>query len=274
MTNTAKARPPVRFRTVEVSDPLYEVDGLRTVTVKSPALGRRADVTVAVPHGVTGPLPAAILLHGVYGSHWAWTGKGGAHRTLTRLVGSGEIAPMVLVMPSDGLFGDGSGYVRASTEDAEAWIVEEVPRIAALAVPGAGEAGLCIGGLSMGGYGALRLAGLHADRYAAAAGMSSITDLAQMRYFVEEDVAASYAVEAGQETVASVLRNAAGRLPSIHIDCGADDPLIEPNRALHHELDDAGIDHEYVELEGGHSWEYWSTNLEPVLRFFDRALQP
>jgi len=37
--------------TVELSDPRFERDGLRLVTVKSPPLGRRADVTVYVPPG-------------------------------------------------------------------------------------------------------------------------------------------------------------------------------------------------------------------------------
>ena len=69
------------FRRIEISEPQYESEGLRHVTVKSAALGRRADVTLWIPDKTTGPVPLVILLHGVYGSHWAWAGKGGAHRT-------------------------------------------------------------------------------------------------------------------------------------------------------------------------------------------------
>ncbi|HET7222791.1 MAG TPA: esterase, partial [Rhodanobacteraceae bacterium] len=60
MKNTA-------FRTIEVSDPAITADGLEFVTVKSRALGRRADVTLYVPpaaRGVAG-LPIVMLLHGV-----------------------------------------------------------------------------------------------------------------------------------------------------------------------------------------------------------------
>ena len=102
------------FRTFELSDPRFESEGLRHITVKSRALRGRGDMTLFVPRGAEQMLnlPLAILLHGVYGSHWAWTRSGGVHRTLTRLIDSGGITPIALVMPSDGLWGDGSGYVR------------------------------------------------------------------------------------------------------------------------------------------------------------------
>ena len=61
------------FATVELSDPRFERDGLRVVTVKSAALGRRGDVSVYVPPGGSEPLPLVILLHGVNGSHWSWS---------------------------------------------------------------------------------------------------------------------------------------------------------------------------------------------------------
>ncbi|HVX98096.1 MAG TPA: esterase family protein, partial [Polyangia bacterium] len=67
------------FATVELSDPRFERDSLRFVTVKSAALGRRADLSVFVPTGGSDPMPLVILLHGVNGSAWSWSLKGGAH---------------------------------------------------------------------------------------------------------------------------------------------------------------------------------------------------
>ena len=71
------------FRSIELSDPRIPVDGLRFATLKSPALRQRADVTwYATPGAETATdLPIVVLLHGVYGSHWAWAMKGDAHRT-------------------------------------------------------------------------------------------------------------------------------------------------------------------------------------------------
>lgn len=50
------------------------IDPFQILTVKSPSLNKRADITVFNPktkevHGKS--LPLVILLHGVYGSHWA-----------------------------------------------------------------------------------------------------------------------------------------------------------------------------------------------------------
>src|SRR6185436_1663955 len=115
---------PSRFATIDMSDPLYEWDHLRFLTFKSPVLQGRGDVTLFVPPDTQSAtsLPMAILLHGVYGSHWNWALKGGAHRTALEMVASGEVPPMVLVMPSDGLWGDGSSYIAHTATDYAAWI--------------------------------------------------------------------------------------------------------------------------------------------------------
>src|SRR5947209_15553592 len=125
------------FRTIETSNPGLETEGLRFVTVKSPALRQRADLTLFVPRqaATARDVSVVILLHGVYGSHWAWALKGGAHRTAARLIDAGEIPPMILVMPSDGLWGDGSGYLPHQARDFEHWTAEEVPRAVQEALP-------------------------------------------------------------------------------------------------------------------------------------------
>jgi dipeptidyl aminopeptidase/acylaminoacyl peptidase len=142
------------FRTLEVSDPALAPPGLRFVTVKSAALGQRADVLLFVPPQAAAlqGVPLVLLLHGVHGSHWAWAFQGGAHLTAQRLIDAGEIPPMVLAMPSDGLWGDGSGYVCHAEQDFERWIVDEVPAVARAASSACTVASpLCIAGLSMGG---------------------------------------------------------------------------------------------------------------------------
>src|SRR5687768_5078054 len=126
------------FRTIEIADPRFLYEGLVPVTFKSPSMHARVDTTLFVPKGLDGEenVPLVILLHGVYGSHWAWALKGGAHRTAARLISEGAIPPMVLAMPSDGLWGDGSGYVsHVGGTDYERYIVEEVPACVAEVVP-------------------------------------------------------------------------------------------------------------------------------------------
>ncbi|MCW5581113.1 MAG: esterase [Luteimonas sp.] len=267
------AAPP--FRTLELSDPVIDPRGLRFATVKSAALGQRADVTLWLPPGVEAQrdLPVAILLHGVYGSHWAWALKGDAHGAAARLVVAGDIPPLALLMPSDGLWGDGSGYVRHRTQDFERWIVEELPALARAAIPACSEASpLLVAGLSMGGFGALRLAGKHPRRFAAAAAHSTMTGVAQFDALLAES-RAGWSEDPRDADVFTALASAEAPLPPLRFDCGREDPFIDANRALHAALDGAGIAHQYAEHDGGHDWGYWSRHVGDTLRFFGAVLR-
>ncbi len=263
------------FHTVEISDPAYECEGLRLVTVKSRALGRRGDVTVWVPdtQHLSGLL---VLLHGVTGSHWVWPLKGGVHRTAQRMMDADEIAPMAIAMPSDGLLRDGSGYLTwPEAGDVERWIVDEVPAVARLAAPAlAADAPIAIGGLSMGGYGALRLGAKYPGRFRAISAHSSITDIDELPQFVEEPLTEYLALGPREElTVLHWLRVAGHRLPPLRFDCGVEDSLLAGNRTLHQALEHEGIPHEYTEYPGGHAWDYWQQHVAETLRFADRHFQ-
>jgi putative tributyrin esterase len=263
------------FRTLERSDPAIAAAGLEFATVKSRALGRRADVTLFVPPGMQGVAdrPMVVLLHGVFGSHWAWALKGRAHLTAARLIAEGALPPVALLMPSDGLWGDGSGYVKQDGGDAERWILDEVPALAREVAEGCTHRSpLLVAGLSMGGFGALRLAGKYPTRIAAAAALSAITDASQFDRLIEED-RAGWSAEPADRSVLAALTCASAPLPPIRIDCGRDDPYLEAHRELHAALLKAGITHRYGESEGAHDWSYWSVALEGVLRFFGEVLR-
>jgi enterochelin esterase-like enzyme len=263
------------FRSIERSDPAIPMDGLEFFTVKSRALRQRADVTLFVPPGAheVVDLPIVVLLHGVYGSHWAWALKGAAHLTAARLVAEGALPPVALLMPSDGLWGDGSGYVAHATQDFERWILDDVPALAIEAVAGCTpRSPLLVAGLSMGGFGAMRLAGRHPRRIAAAAAHSMVTHAAQFDALIEES-RAGWSDAPADRSVLAALTGASGPLPSLRFDCGRDDPYLAANRALHAALLQARIAHTYAEHDGGHDWDYWSSALEGTLRFFGGVLR-
>jgi S-formylglutathione hydrolase FrmB len=265
---------PPSFRTIELSDPAYESDGLRHVTVKSNALRRRADVTLWVPESCAeAPMPVIILMHGVYGSHWAWALKGGAHHTANQLIADGKLPPVVLAMPSDGLWGDGSCYLPHADADYESWIVDEVPTIAARVVPSVTDKSpLFIAGLSMGGYGAMRLGASYPHRFNGISAHSSACTFAQMDQFTEESGHDYQLLDKTPRNVIDAILGNRDRLPPLRFDCGLDDFLIEQNRELHQQLLAANVDHVYEEFPGEHNWDYWTTHIVDTFRFFAAIL--
>lgn len=260
------------FRTIELSDPPYEGNGLRFLTIKTPNLSGRGDICLFVPkveEGVTN-LPIYILLHGVYGSAWVWAMKGGAAKTAQRLIGANQIKPAIIAMPSDGLWGDGSAYFSHHNLHFDKWIVEDVPLAIKENIPAAGEhSDLCIGGLSMGGYGALMLGARFPMLFKAISGHSSITKLEQMAAFVEEPLEAYTSFTNLPDAIDAIKINQ-DHLPPLRFDCGTSDDLIAANRLLHQQLMDLNIAHTYQEFEGGHEWAYWQTHIVDTYLFFDQ----
>jgi S-formylglutathione hydrolase FrmB len=261
------------FATVEVTAADLREHGRVDATVFSRALGRRADCTFWIPeHAGERPLPLVILLHGVYGSHWAWWGSGGAHLVAADLVAARRLPACVLAMPSDGLLGHGSGYVAQPGADVPAWILDEVPTLAAMVEPAVDpRRQLALAGLSMGGFGALRLAAADASgRVVAAAGLSSITAIEQMALFGVHPL--PVVAGASDRSVIAAIDARTSLPPHLYLACGRDDLLIEHNRALHEALVARHCAHTWVEDEGTHEWDYWRRHLPAALEFVGSAL--
>ena len=266
-----------RFRTIEISNPAYQPPDLTYVTVKSSNLKGRGDCTFFIPPQISPAaesIPVVVLLHGVYGSHWAWTYNINVHHIASKLIEEGKIGPMVLVMPSDGLFADGSGYFNHGKQDFEKWIVKDVAAmILEVLKIDAKKMKLFLTGLSMGGYGALRLMAKYPKLFHAASGLSSITNLKDLLPFLAKDEQRYYSNKFKAEEVFDYLKKNRKKLPPFRFDCGTDDPLIKSNRLLHAKLVKEGIPHVYEEYSGGHSNDYWNQNIDKTLIFFDRILK-
>lgn len=264
-----------KFRTIGVSDPQFESNNLRFITVKTPNLKGRGDICVYVPQATraTDTLPIVMLLHGVYGSAWNWAYSAGLHLKVDDLIKKGELPPMILAMPSDGLWGDGSGYLQHNCHDFEKWIADDVPDAVIEVIKGAKEESpLFITGLSMGGFGALRIGAKYGKRFKAISGMSSITSLLQIKLFVEEALKNYSQNDIVDEDVYETMKHYRQNLPPVKFDCGLNDPLLKYNRDLHSRLEKAGIPHIYNEYPGDHEWAYWADHVIDSLKFFAAQL--
>lgn len=250
---------------LEVSAPVHDAHGLRFATVHSAALGGRGDVCL-YQAGEAEVLPVIVLLHGVYGSAWSWPLQGSAHVSLAAAVGRGEIPPCLLVTPSDGLYGLGSGYLPLAHGDYEGWIMRDLLMAVRQMVPQA-TGSLYLGGLSMGGFGALRLGAKYASEVAGIAAHSSITKMDDFPQFLN-GLPHDFEVSSEECDLLHWIRQAGEALPPLQFDCGVDDPLLESNRAFHSALHELGAAHEYYEHAGAHEWDYWSRHVADAYRFF------
>ncbi|RPD99101.1 esterase family protein [Aureibaculum marinum] len=270
MVNKEKSK----FRTTEISNPEFECNNLRFITVKTQNLKGRGDICVFVP-----PIkklqdtPIVTLLHGVYGSAWIWAHKAGVHFTAMKMINKGLIKPMVIAMPSDGLWGDGSGYLPHNNFNFENWIVKDVIDAVKETIDCTSDKSkLFISGLSMGGYGALRIGAKYPKNYVGISGHSSITNVNQMHLFVEEKESNYNQYDKISEDVFELMYQNKEELPPIRFDCGKNDLLIEYNRELHQKLKQSGVKHIYEEFEGEHEWSYWQKHIRNTLLFFNSVL--
>ena len=260
-----------RFKTLEISNPAFESNNLRFITVKTPNLKGRGDICVYVPPGLvsTDTLPVVILLHGVYGSAWSWSHNSGVHLKVHELIENGELPPMVIAMPSDGMWGDGSAFLPIDGYNFEKWIAEDVPDALAECIKGVNkQSPLFISGMSMGGFGALRIGAKYGYKFRAISGHSSITSLPQIKFFAEESLKKYSQDNVTDEDVFETFLRYRKQLPPVRFDCGAADLLINYNRSLHKKMDKEGMLHIYEENPGGHEWSYWAKHIIQSLKFF------
>jgi S-formylglutathione hydrolase FrmB len=179
----------------------------------------------------------------------------------------GSLAPMLIAMPSDGLWGDGSGYVPHAHADYERWIADDLPACLRELFPSLDPEQFFLAGLSMGGFGALRLGLKYADRVAGISAHSSVTNVTNLSRFIPYPPSAF--LQAGEEDVDLLhwAKKNREHLPPIRFDCGTEDSLLEDNRTLDRALTALHIPHEYQEFPGGHDWPYWTEHVRHTLTF-------
>jgi S-formylglutathione hydrolase len=122
--------------------------------------------------------PAIYLLHGYQGSHEQWMAGGkewNIRDVMDALIRDGKVREMIVVMPEANNRYGGSFYTNSvATGNWEDYIAQDLVAFVDgkyRTVPAAASRG--IAGHSMGGYGALKLAMKHPDRFSAAYGLSS-----------------------------------------------------------------------------------------------------
>lgn len=240
-------------------------------SVQSAALGRAMKYRVLLPADyATSQRRYAVLylLHGLGGDYKDWT-------TRTNLAEYSRTLPLIIVMPD----GENSWYTNAANapeERFEDYILTDLQAdVVAKYRTINSRHGRTIAGLSMGGYGALKMALKRPGTFAVAASFSGAfsatrPELLKLIPSQEEPLRRIYGDDDSPVrrqndlyTLAAAVKP--GSAPYIYIDCGISDGLVTANREVVAALHKSGVAYEYHEVAGAHSWEYWDRRVREFL---------
>ncbi|MBA2304649.1 MAG: hypothetical protein H0W08_18730 [Acidobacteria bacterium] len=241
-------------------------------SVASPALGRTMNYRVLLPDGYAGSLkryPVLYLLHGLGGDYKDWTSR-------SNLADYSRPLPLIIVMPD----GENQWYTNSADgtarfedyvlTDLQADVVKKFRTVNS-------RYGRSIAGLSMGGYGALKLALKRPAAFAVAGSFSGALNAARAGELesrigkTEADRMQKIFGPAGSETrqtndvfaLAATLKPPGA--PYLYLDCGTADGLLAANREAVAALHKSGVAYEYHEVAGAHTWDYWDRRIREFL---------
>lgn len=210
-------------------------------------------------------LPVFTLLHGMDGTYLSWC----ANTRIEDLAAKHRIA---VVMPDakNSFYCDTPAGERYYTQ-----VTQEVPAAAQrfFGLSDAREKNH-IAGISMGGFGAVKLALTHPERYATVGSLSGALDMAAQirnntdvddlkRAIIEDAFGREPRIENTENDLPWLLGQAAaqGKLPPIYQYCGTEDFLYQDNRRFLATAHALGVSVTYTETPGDHRWPYWAEQI-------------
>ncbi|MGQ9661237.1 MAG: alpha/beta hydrolase [Kiritimatiellia bacterium] len=248
----------------------------------SEALGMCMSMTVVLPQrtGIavhTGQTrrsvkyPTLFLLHGLSDDHTIWLRRTSIERYVAQL-------DLAVVMPAVH-----RSFYADMKHGGKYWtfISSEVPALAREFFPlSSRREDNFVAGLSMGGYGAFKLALNCPEHYRAAASLSGAlyfeAELMYGKRVRERYPELHDAFGSPRDFRGSVndLRHAALQLigsclprPKLYQCCGLADPLLDMNRRFKTFIERLGFDLTYEEEPGDHTWEFWDSKIQRVLEW-------
>ncbi len=229
-----------------------------------------------------GPLPVLYLLHGRDDNERAWLEWGKIATTLDRMIEEGAIQPMAVVMPMAAnswyvddvrVTGGYGAFATALSED----FIPAIERRHGFASCGTARA---IGGLSMGGYGALLQALTRPAMFRSVFSLSGSlfsdldVDIQPRLPFYHRVLSGIYGEPFDVErfkswTIFARLRAAPPEVAGLGVWLAAGDrdfsSIVTGTVRLHQELRERKIETHLRIDDGEHTWSLWSAAVQPAL---------
>ena len=216
--------------------------------------------------------PAVLyLLHGYSGDHTGWT----HYSSLARYVREMNIA---VIMPTV----SNSYYTNMENKfDYWTFFSEELPEIVHRFFNITSDPQKTfVAGLSMGGYGAFKLALTYPEKFAAAGSFSGALDIFHYYNIIKSDPDEKQRFDRifgdmdnfnGSENdlfqLADNLKKSNKTIPKLYQCCGTEDFLYKENQNLKNHLLKNNVDLTYEEGPGEHNWDYWDPAIKRFLDF-------
>ncbi|MBQ9886091.1 MAG: acetylesterase [Lachnospiraceae bacterium] len=259
---------------------------LASVNFFSISLMRNVSVNVIIPvdkYGHDGSLKAErkpfktlYLLHGIFGDYTDWVNG-------TRILSWASAKNLAVVMPS----GDNHFYVDGPVGYGDRYsefIGKELVEITRAMFPLSDKReDTFIGGLSMGGYGAMMNGLKYNDVFGSIISLSGalVTDrmndstddvdgIIGRRSYYESVFGDLSKVEGSDRDCFALVKMLKERdisFPGIYIACGTEDSLLDANRSFMRLLKENDIEVTYVEAPGAHTWEFWDKYIHEALNW-------
>jgi len=219
---------------------------IRKVWYYSDNLGMQRRMHVYTPPGYDDnnrAYPVFYLLHGGGDEDSGWSTIGRAGLIMDNLIAEGKAVPMIVVMPNGSLPSREASFERELMGD----VIPEVEKQFRVRARPESRA---IAGLSMGGGHTTQVFGLNPDQFAYVNIWSAGIFNGNAEEF--EQQYADFLTSAKK-----VNRD----VDYFAIMVGTDDFAHPGARLLHETLDKHGIDHQFIETGGGHTWLNWRAYL-------------
>ncbi len=243
---------------------------LHDVTFRSAALNRDMQYRVILPSAIPPgqKLPVVFLLHGGGGGFRDWTNDSDVARFAE--------AGLLLVMPEAA----NSYYTNAvdpPQDRYEDYIVSDLISDVESKFPVAtGRSNRAIVGISMGGFGAIKLALHHPELFSFAGGMSSAIDVPRrafsMRRWQQSRHYRSIFGSAGSQTrrdndpFVLIRTSNPETAPYFFLTCGEQEGLLPANREFAALLKARHFQFEFHTVPGTHDWNQWNAWLPIMFR--------
>ncbi|MBQ1210409.1 MAG: esterase family protein [Clostridia bacterium] len=235
---------------------------------RSVVLHKHVSLTVIFPdrQAESGKWPVLYLLHGLNGDHRSWL-------NLTSIARYANEAGIAVICPdaANSFYCDMAYGGRYYT-----YVSEELPAYCRRTFPITDDPKQTyIAGLSMGGYGALKIALRNPERYGAVGCFSGCVDLRNTpidqipmpRNELIGVFGESISAEEDLFLLTSGMVKDKVALPPLYLTCGLSDYLYPQTARYRRQLDFLHVPYVYDEWPGDHDWAFWDRSIRHFFQF-------